>query len=486
MDAPLGGEVRQVIFCCSPTKFGSRGELPQARAEVEAVAELCRESCPSEIIEGTTAADLRRELGKRTAVASARFLFCGHADMEVAGASGTTRTTLGFTNAEGGVDLVQPDTLAEILGAYAPSKGGKLQLVFLNGCSSYQLGEAVHKAGIPFVVCWHTMVHDEAARIFSEAFYTHLERPRATYADAFEQAKLAVLEITIPKQGDDGHRINIPKFALEDPAAGNRTAAGAQAAGIPQLFHATKSNANNDTSSEEGRKSRSKSPQPKSNRQKEINSEMFQLFSFYGPIVISMVIMACMVRFGHEEVVPLVFVVLALIGMAVLLYEWCNELDHPKQPATKSNANNDTSSEEGRNCSVYLCSNTLRQNSRSKSPQRKRVNESEPYCEFHSLRGRSYRYLPMFGPEETEMIDYLGIPAFVKWVCWGNEYLEFSILYGCAVLLLFCLVLFCYVGPLLLLYWALGKERVGSNVKELAMKLLEGAETYLDIEPFEI
>jgi hypothetical protein len=260
LDSPLGGEVRQVIFCCSPTKFGPNSELPQARVEAETVEQRCRESCPSDIIEGTTAAALRRELGKRTAVATARFLFCGHADVKVAGASGISRNTLGFTNPEGGIDLVQPDTLVDILGAHAPSKGGKLQLVFLNGCSSYQLGEAVHKAGIPFVVCWHTMVHDEAARIFSEAFYVHLERPTATYAEAFEQAKHAVHEITISKQGDN--RFSIPKFSLENPAAGKKTASGAWAAGIPHLFGA------NAASSAERSKSRSKSPDPKSHGQK--------------------------------------------------------------------------------------------------------------------------------------------------------------------------------------------------------------------------
>jgi hypothetical protein len=178
---------------------------------------------------------LRQELGRADTIATARFLFCGHADVKLAGASGTTSNTLGFTNAEGGVDLVQPDTLAKILGAYAPSKGGNLGLVFLNGCSSYQLGKAVHSAGIPFVICWRTSVHDEAACIFSVAFYRHLqEQLNATYEGAFEQAKQAVLEKTVPKQGDD--RISIPKFTLENPAAGTKTASGAWAAGIPHLF----------------------------------------------------------------------------------------------------------------------------------------------------------------------------------------------------------------------------------------------------------
>jgi hypothetical protein len=102
-----------------------------AQLEAHAIEQLCRESFPSKVIEGTKADDLWRELGDSTSKGIARFLFCGHANAPLKGSTGAARATLGFTNAQGGLDLVQPDTLAEILEAYAPSKGGSL----LSSCS---------------------------------------------------------------------------------------------------------------------------------------------------------------------------------------------------------------------------------------------------------------------------------------------------------------------------------------------------------------
>jgi hypothetical protein len=145
---------------------------------------------------------------------------------------------LGFTNEQGGLDLVQPDTLAQILGAYAPFKGGNLELVFLNGCSSHALGEAVHEAGIPNVVCWETSCNDEAAQIFSTAFYKHLQEHGKGYAQAFDHAKHAVLTETEGRS--DG--MSTPKYAFADPAAHiengrmQRTASGAWPAGTPVFF----------------------------------------------------------------------------------------------------------------------------------------------------------------------------------------------------------------------------------------------------------
>jgi hypothetical protein len=118
---------------------------------------------------------------------------------------------------------------------HAPSQGGKLKLVFLNGCESHELGKAVHEAGIPNVVCWETNCEDRAARIFCSAFYTHLQdkSPGETYHEAFEYAKTAVCTKTSMRSSDQW---NTPMFELVDPAVRKITASGATAAGIPVFF----------------------------------------------------------------------------------------------------------------------------------------------------------------------------------------------------------------------------------------------------------
>ena len=52
-----------------------------------------------------------------------------------------------------------------MLGAHAPVNGGTLELVFLNGCLSEDLGTAVHQAGVPHVVCWRTLAENSAAQV---------------------------------------------------------------------------------------------------------------------------------------------------------------------------------------------------------------------------------------------------------------------------------------------------------------------------------
>jgi hypothetical protein len=87
-------------------------------------------------------------------------------------------------------------------------------------------------------VCWETICNDEAARIFSTAFYKHLQEHGRGYAQAFDHAKHAVLTATEGRS--DG--ISTPKYAFVDPAVHfengqmQRTASGAWPAGIPVLF----------------------------------------------------------------------------------------------------------------------------------------------------------------------------------------------------------------------------------------------------------
>ena len=82
-----------------------------------------------------------------------RFLFIGHADAKVTGGP----RTLGFASADGSSLTIAPnDQLAGMFGASAKSKGGQLELVFLNGCCSQPLGELIRQQGVEYVVCWRT------------------------------------------------------------------------------------------------------------------------------------------------------------------------------------------------------------------------------------------------------------------------------------------------------------------------------------------
>ena len=160
--------------------------------------------------------ELREELLARPPRA---FLFLGHANAALNG-----KPTLAFTNRDGDLVTVKPDVLARMLGAFSPAQGGPLELVFLNGCESVALGEAVHKAGVPFVVrrplthrqgsrsarsthchspvgkpvaarriatqvCWETLVENGAAATFSRAFFRASAKHGCTYEAAFEQVR---------------------------------------------------------------------------------------------------------------------------------------------------------------------------------------------------------------------------------------------------------------------------------------------------------
>jgi hypothetical protein len=196
--SPLIPTARELlVFVCSP------GHCPCPKADDEATE--VSQHCAAAIRRGGTAADLQRCLIER---ATRRFLFIGHAD--TAGVS--DQRTLCFTSEGGGVKTCCNHDLAAMFGAASPAAGGGLELVFLNGCRSAELGRAVHAAGVPFVVCWRSRTADDAARRFSVSFF-NAYRYHNDYRRAFQQAKLEVA--TLPKKS----ACRLPKYALTDPDA---------------------------------------------------------------------------------------------------------------------------------------------------------------------------------------------------------------------------------------------------------------------------
>lgn len=158
----------------------------------------------------------------------------GHADLRVSG-----QCSLGLTRPGGGLEAVEPQLIAEVLGAHAPSKGGRLELIVLNGCLSEALGRAILAEGIPTVVCWKTLVHDKASRVFGRAFYqsvAELSSPTMDdYAEAFDKAKLAVL--TYPRKASSPGAISTTMFEFADPQhVGTQLPNGKIVAGVPLLL----------------------------------------------------------------------------------------------------------------------------------------------------------------------------------------------------------------------------------------------------------
>jgi len=143
---------------------------------------------------------------------------------------------------------VPPNKLADLLGAVSTARGGPLELVFLNGCSTEDLGLALRAAGIPEVLCWSTPVEHSAAAIFSKAFFDAKEKDGMRTAAAFEHAKLAVEQI--PKPGNDSSRF-VPKYLLEPPDLGSNppglTLSGSFQAGVPKLLIADEPLSNAET-----------------------------------------------------------------------------------------------------------------------------------------------------------------------------------------------------------------------------------------------
>jgi hypothetical protein len=117
-----------------------------------------------------------------------RFLFSGHG---VTSPSGKREKTLGFTHS-GELVPINPEEVASAFGRHTPRRGGRLELVFLNGCDSFELGRGIRDVGVTWVICWRTRVVDDVASRFAIAFFEELASS-ADYQRAFELAKMSMM-----------------------------------------------------------------------------------------------------------------------------------------------------------------------------------------------------------------------------------------------------------------------------------------------------
>jgi len=248
-----------LVFACSPRVAA----LPNALLEA---AEVSTSVDAAIYAQRDVTADTLRNALRDTP--TKRFLFIGHADARLRGAE----RSLGFVTADGTLAAARPRDLAALLGRHAPSAGGRLELVFLNGCRSEALGRAVRAAGVPYVVCWATPAHDAAARVFSRAFFAALDvrqnpkrRPSLrrrlrclvdadagahdAYVSAYSEAVDAVVfELRLGSLAN-GVRSHVPRFALRDPARGADASDASpppSPSGVPLFLSATAERRGND------------------------------------------------------------------------------------------------------------------------------------------------------------------------------------------------------------------------------------------------
>ena len=152
------------------------------------------------------------------------------------------KRTLGFTGPEEDLQLIPPSTLVDIFRASGVL--ADLQLVFLSACETLELGQALHLAGVPTVICWRTEVEDGAARLFAHHFYVKFKPgdPFIKQREAFDGAALKLRcelrEAT--NKSNPSMKAMVPKYELRVPgqqAVQTDFSPEPIAAGVPVIIH---------------------------------------------------------------------------------------------------------------------------------------------------------------------------------------------------------------------------------------------------------
>jgi len=217
-----------LIFVSNPL------QAPLAKVLGEALAVSLE--CPASIqMDDCTLGALHEFLHQRSFT---RFLFSGHTGVTAPGVQGKT---LGFTRLHGKVlSLTDEQRIEQV---FRPHH--QLELIFLNGCNSYELGKKLHRSG-RWVVCWETLAADAAASIFARAFFRELRINEGDYGKAFQIAALAILldMEPSPHHGQQGQERQ--RFELCDPLASrvnqstrrvhSGAGTGRTASGVPVLI----------------------------------------------------------------------------------------------------------------------------------------------------------------------------------------------------------------------------------------------------------
>ena len=151
--------------------------------------------------------------------------FAGHGTDS--GLSSTPSVTLGLMDASGNSTLVPRETIVSLAASASQNKGGKLRLVFLNACSSGDLGrQLITDAWIPHVVCWDSEADDGAALAFAKGFWLAIARGDAVEG-AFHAGKLAIETVINRTSGAAMYKLDMdPAFFPTGSLPDGRVPAG--------------------------------------------------------------------------------------------------------------------------------------------------------------------------------------------------------------------------------------------------------------------
>ena len=143
------------------TRDGQRNRAHLANVDAEATAIQAAFGGPAnaEVQRNISVSELDRLLAGRTT-----WCFPGHGDAML-----QSEPVLAFVGVGGAIEAVSIDTLVNTVRPHVLT--GKLKLVVLTGCRTARLAAKLRElAFVPYVVCWETVLNDEAGRIFGTAF----------------------------------------------------------------------------------------------------------------------------------------------------------------------------------------------------------------------------------------------------------------------------------------------------------------------------
>lgn len=196
----------EVLITAVPHDGATGLALPAVTPEALAVQSAFGGDTRAEVAMNMSVSALDEALSGRRA-----WFFCGHGDVPLAG-----ECVLGFHGLAGAQESISVDALVAIVKPHV--LWGRLQLVVLTGCRTLALAMALReRAFCPYVLCWETLLLDEAAQIFDTAFAAATAAAHEPH-QAFEAACRAVTTVTEPGHLDTGAACDVQKFELHvDP-----------------------------------------------------------------------------------------------------------------------------------------------------------------------------------------------------------------------------------------------------------------------------
>ena len=154
--------VPKVLITAESEPAASSAHLANVDAEATAIQAAFGGAANAEVHRNISISELDRLLASRST-----WFFSGHGDARLQ--SSPSEPALAFVGVGGAIEAVSIDTLVGIVRPRVIT--GMLKLIVLTGCCTARLAAALReRAFVPHVLCWETVLSDEAGRIFGTAF----------------------------------------------------------------------------------------------------------------------------------------------------------------------------------------------------------------------------------------------------------------------------------------------------------------------------